>query len=547
MKGTALWAVGAVASAAIHVALVAVLRISVAPELIEEPEPEVALLDMSPVEVRRSDARAAEAEAEAPGEASAAGEATGARPIRSGRAPSATAAGERVAAAEFDAARAEVTAAAGEPALAAPRDAEVVAPVSSAAERIASAVSSPVRATAATPAARKIGASVATATPVLDVEAEIRRLSAALPAVAAVAPAGLHAKTVAHVDAPVVSAEPANAAGERPVAPPLDLEAVARADIEAPDAAEAIPEGAVPASIVVASLGVRPSAPPANALAARSRAATAWSGEGALSPRSAATIQSFMRPRNRRESGAEDEPVDVIGRAIAATPCSRLQAAFRPDTGALELLGHVPDEAAGTALVDRLGAVIGDSIPVTGSLLLLPEPQCHVLAAVEELGLPQSEELRDDPLVVGEAAQSAIWSYADGDRFELDIEAPEFPAWIYLDYFDRDGAVLHVLPNEYAPPRRWRPAEVGTLSALGPKGHELRIGPPFGRDIAVLFALSEPIDPAGRPLVEDAGPYLEWLGEEIARLKADHPALLAEWYYLFIDTFPTGERPATID
>ena len=83
---------------------------------------------------------------------------------------------------------------------------------------------------------------------------------------------------------------------------------------------------------------------------------------------------------------------DGIGTALAQFPCSRLQAAFQPETGGLEVRGHVPVPDMQAQVVEMLQQSVGGAIPIGGSILVLPPPQCGVLDAVERLGIPQSKD-----------------------------------------------------------------------------------------------------------------------------------------------------------
>ena len=192
-------------------------------------------------------------------------------------------------------------------------------------------------------------------------------------------------------------------------------------------------------------------------VAISARAALAWIG-GAntdLEEQSVAAIQSFMPASRAAESASYAGSVrDAIGDALSRFPCSRLQAAYQPETGGLEVRGHVPDTALRTDVVAMLERSVGGSIPIGGSLLVLPQPQCDVLNAVEELGFPQSVDQANDPLVVGEQAQAEILEFEDGRSVDFGMQAPEFDADIYVDYYDGDGNVLHLLPNEYTQDNR---------------------------------------------------------------------------------------------
>ncbi|MDU8946554.1 DUF4384 domain-containing protein, partial [Ovoidimarina sediminis] len=213
---------------------------------------------------------------------------------------------------------------------------------------------------------------------------------------------------------------------------------------------------------------------------------------------------------------------------------------FDPDTGTLAVVGHVPTLSRADAVLADLQAAVGVHIPVRGDLRLLPEPQCSALAGVDALGLPQSSEQITNPRVVGPDAFARTFDFVENDRLRLDLETPDYEAYLYIDYFDASGQVIHLAPNDIVPLTRHPPEtelRIGDATGNGP-ALDIRIGPPFGQEIAVAFATSAPLDTGGRPLSEPAGPYLDWLRTEIARTRAATPDFRGEWAYFFVTTAP---------
>jgi len=181
--------------------------------------------------------------------------------------------------------------------------------------------------------------------------------------------------------------------------------------------------------------------------------------------------------------------------------------------------------------------MIGKAITVGNDLLHLPSPQCDVLGRVASLGLPQSTDQSDDPLVVGQAAQARIERFAGGQTLSLTLQTPDYPAWVYVDYYDNAGNVLHLIPNDHVPLRRHAPESALIIGGDGEyfSALDLTISEPYGRDIIVAYATSSPLSDDVRPIAEAAGPYLEWLRERIAA-RQERDGIRGEWVYLFVDT-----------
>ena len=384
-------------------------------------------------------------------------------------------------------------------------------------------------------------------------EAASAALAAAAPvpsAAAASAAARAAPAPVAPRPAPTLAVEGAPAA-----AAPLTASGVGASEPPALPAPQAVPASA-PASADVPrgdpASAASPSgerAPPAAATGApapelpppseRGTARLAWESDAlAADPLSLAAAQSFMRAA-APEAGAD--PVrDGLAAALAAPPCSRLQTRYDPDTGTLELRGHVPEEGMRGALLAALAGEIGGGIPVADRMRVLPRPVCGALAGIASIGLPQSTEQDTDPRIVGPDTHVRAYDYRDGERLVLDLAGPDYDAFVYVDYFAADGTVIHLEPNDTVPLRRVaadEPFRVGE-AAPGRAALDLIVAPPFGQEIAAAFAASRPLYEGTRPVVEPAGPYLDFLRERVAAARAADPGFKGEWVYVFVATGP---------
>lgn len=270
--------------------------------------------------------------------------------------------------------------------------------------------------------------------------------------------------------------------------------------------------------------------------AEKGTASLAWSGEGSMDPISLAAIQAFMQPGDANQN--TDTVRDGISAVLASVPCARLQTVFDPETGKLELRGHIPDPDMRGPILAALTEQVGSAIPVSDTLLILPRPQCGALSGIATVGLPQSTDQITNPRVVGPSGFARNYTYTDGQRLTLDLTAPDYDGYIYVDYFAADGTVLHLQPNNTVPLEFAAAKSAQSVGKSRDDGRflELTVSPPYGHEIAAAFASSVPLYEGLRPIQEPAGPYLEFLKARVTEARATHPDFKGEWVYFFIST-----------
>lgn len=283
-----------------------------------------------------------------------------------------------------------------------------------------------------------------------------------------------------------------------------------------------------------------PQQPPLPLPSEKQSAALAWSGGAdTVAQSSLAAIQAFMRKGDLDQSDSSIGNVrDGIKGLLASVPCARLQTTFLPETGQLELRGHIPEDALRAPLLKALSEQVGSAIPISDQLLILPRPQCGALAGIAAVGLPQSTEQLTNPRVIGEDGFARSYTYSEGARLELDLQAPDYDSYVYVDYFAADGTVIHLQPNQIVPlefTTAKSALSVGRERSDGP-ALDITISAPFGQEIAAAFAASTPLYEGLRPLQEPAGPYLGFLKQQVAAARARDADFKGEWVYFFITT-----------
>lgn len=266
-------------------------------------------------------------------------------------------------------------------------------------------------------------------------------------------------------------------------------------------------------------------------------AGRAWTGSGnvKLDAQSINTLAAFLQPGTGNARDLRDQMAQIM----AAPACARVYTAFDRQTGELELRGHVPAPEIRTPLLAAMQAQIGGGLMLRDATHILPAPQCNTLDGIATLGLPQSEEQLTDVDLVGENAQVREYAFMEGDRLTIDLTGPDYPAYVYVDYFDADGQVVHLRPNVKAPLEKVGASQVFSIGR--DDDLDLRIAAPFGQDIAVAFATSMPLYEELRPMVEPADLYLDALREMVNAKIQSQPGFRGEWAYLFVVTSPKSE------
>ncbi len=267
-------------------------------------------------------------------------------------------------------------------------------------------------------------------------------------------------------------------------------------------------------------------------------AALAFQGDATkdLDPASVAAFQSFTQPDD--PTGQATGLRDGLAGLLGAVPCSRLQAVFDPDTATLELRGHLPENGLRGPVLAALQAQMGRDIALSDKMRLLPRPQCGALSGISQVGLPQSTDQITNPLLLGPDAQARVLSYTGGEQLYFDLTAPDYPAYLYVDYFDAAGNVLHLSPNAHIPLTLAQSKTALRVGAKTPEdpGLQITVGPPYGQEIAVAFAASSPLYEALRPLSEPAAPYLDFLRLRVAEKRSQDTDFKGEWVYFLIET-----------
>lgn len=244
----------------------------------------------------------------------------------------------------------------------------------------------------------------------------------------------------------------------------------------------------------------------------------------------AVAVVAFVMPRAPSSS---DDVRAQMKQVIAGYRCADLSYSVEPDRG-VTLSGYVSTAADLNNLNHRVETVhgIGSS---HFNVQVRAWPFCEASALLRPL--VDKSEMSGAMLTLASAGKAAHV----GSPLIVDVRAPAFDGYAYVDYFTTGGDVLHLFPND-KDALNFRPARNNFLLGQPPETGMQRcwtLHGTTGEQLITYIASSEPLFPASRPAQESAKDYLVDLsrainasGDEIAKT-------------LFFDLQPAdGNRPA---
>jgi class 3 adenylate cyclase len=201
---------------------------------------------------------------------------------------------------------------------------------------------------------------------------------------------------------------------------------------------------------------------------------------------------------------------ELRGRLAAATAgyaCASVSYTLAPDRS-VRLSGHVATSADLDRLRREIAAIPGIG-PPSFAVQLMGRPHCDVavlLAPLSEVAAREGSSLSFAPKT------NEVYI---GERPALDLRAPGFDSYIYVDYFDGgSGQVQHLFPNDRDRfnLRPWRNHFVLFKSPLW------TVCGNIGRQLITMVAVAKPIFPSRRPEIEIADHYIASLAEAVKHI-----------------------------
>ncbi|HEY3912446.1 MAG TPA: protein kinase [Stellaceae bacterium] len=233
-------------------------------------------------------------------------------------------------------------------------------------------------------------------------------------------------------------------------------------------------------------------------------------------------VAALAMLRVLRPPPSTDELRASLAAATAGYHCASLDYTLGPDRSA-----RVSGYAATPGDIARLRHAvdgIGGITKVDFAVGLRVWPYCQALAILQPL-------MQHQPRVAATVSLSP-WGEAHlGQPLYVDARAPSFDGYIYVDYFDGEGDVLHLFPNS-EDRLNFRPAQNHWVLGKPPLARCWILGGRTGEQLITLIATAEPLFPDRRPEAENARDYLPALSQAIADLPRGRSTAVTDFFQL---------------
>lgn len=184
--------------------------------------------------------------------------------------------------------------------------------------------------------------------------------------------------------------------------------------------------------------------------------------------------------------------------------------------------------------LDQLTAAVNsleDVGEVTFQVVVTSTSFCDVL----EVALPLKESNSIGSAGASIGVESGAVVLQEDDRVVLEADAPNFANYVYIIYMQEDGKLLHLVPNQDQPDNSRGANE--TFS-VGDKADQpsITVSAPYGDDLVMLVASSEPLFEAQRPLIENGSSFAEGLAKSVETILSSGGKVVAD--LVFLRTLP---------
>jgi serine/threonine protein kinase len=212
-----------------------------------------------------------------------------------------------------------------------------------------------------------------------------------------------------------------------------------------------------------------------------------------------------------------------LAAATAGYQCASLDDAVGPDRS-VRVSGYAASADDIAQIRQAVGAIHGIAT-LDFAVQVRIWPYCAVAAILQNL-------IAHPPRVAASLALSPTGDAAHlGEPLVVDVRTPSFDSYVYVDYFDREGDVLHLLPNGQDK-LNFRPAQNHLVLGKPPFRRCWVLGGAIGEQLVTLVASVDPLFADPRPELEDARAYLPNLSRAVDALSPGSGAATLRFFQL---------------
>ena len=222
--------------------------------------------------------------------------------------------------------------------------------------------------------------------------------------------------------------------------------------------------------------------------------------------------------------------LDEVTTLLETMPCSVLQASMNGRSALVR--GYVAGPKVMKRIEEGLGKVAGIT-EVENKIQELPRIYCQTL----ELYAPYWTANRDAGFGTAIGTPNASNAFVEGERLVVDIGTPTYKSWLYVDYFAKDGSVVHMMPS---PGEVFNQADARDSFQLGEAGDIglWEVAPPFGTEMIVVLAASAPVFEGTRGELEQGNDYRAALRKRLKALESQSRKVKISADFVVINTKP---------
>ncbi len=219
-----------------------------------------------------------------------------------------------------------------------------------------------------------------------------------------------------------------------------------------------------------------------------------------------------------------------LTQALSGFDCASLSATLSKDMK-ITVSGYVSSDTDLQHLGEKL-AGLDRTAAIVNQAMVAGRPACEVLDLLHQ----KASAGADIPGLPAVRPFQHSAAYTAQEKLVVEAEATSlYDGYLYVDYVQHDGTVLHMLPGA---DKAKNAVKAGERVRLGDGAQEFTVAPPYGTELLVVISSPVPLFGKARPQIEPAKEYLSALrgALETAGKRSGQPKVVSS--YMFIKTGP---------